>query len=165
MIFLAVSLVTAWVQSGFGATGIFTLAALVGASDIDAFVLSLAQGGAPGMSPSAVAAAVLIAASANNLAKAAYAIGFGGLATAKRPAILLSALALLGFAALPTTSSGCPSWWGWWRSPARNLPRRSKIPQNPCHASSTSNSQQPKRELIIAALQNALCTRHFSASC
>jgi len=88
--------VTAWVQSGFGETGIFTLAALVGASDIDPFVLSLAQGGAPGMSPSAVAAAVLIAASANNLAKAAYAIG---LAAAKRPAILLGALALLGFAA------------------------------------------------------------------
>ena len=51
------------------------------------------------MSLSAVAAAVLIAASANNIAKAAYAIGFGGLAATKRPAILLSALALLGFAA------------------------------------------------------------------
>jgi uncharacterized membrane protein (DUF4010 family) len=99
VVFLAVSVVTAWVQSGFGETGIFTLAALVGASNIDPFVLSLAQGGAPGMSPSAVAAAVLIAGSANNLAKAAYAIGFGDLAAAKRPAILLGALALLGFAA------------------------------------------------------------------
>ena len=99
VVFLAVSVVTAWVQSGFGETGIFTLAALVRASDIAPFMLSLAQGGAPGMSPSAVAAAVLIAASANNLAKAAYAIGFGGLAAAKRPAILLGALALLGFAA------------------------------------------------------------------
>ena len=39
------------------------------------------------------------AASANNIAKAAYAIGFGGLAATERPAILLSALALLGFAA------------------------------------------------------------------
>jgi hypothetical protein len=42
---------------------------------------------------------VLIAASANNIAKAAYAIGFGGLAATARPAILLSVLALLGFAA------------------------------------------------------------------
>jgi uncharacterized membrane protein (DUF4010 family) len=99
VVFLAVSLATAWVQSVFGQTGIFTLATLVGASDIDPFVLSLAQGGAPGMSLSAVAAAVLIAASANNIAKAAYAIGFGGLAATERPAILLSALALLGFAA------------------------------------------------------------------
>src|SRR5580700_3358467 len=99
VVFLAVSLATAWVQSVFGQTGIFTLATLVGASDIDPFVLSLAQGGAPGMSLSAVAAAVLIAAAANNIAKAAYAIGFGGLAATERPAILLSALALLGFAA------------------------------------------------------------------
>jgi hypothetical protein len=66
----------------------------MGASDIDPFVLSLAQGGAPGTSLSAVAAAVLIAASANNIAKAAYAIAF-----ATERAILLSALALLGFAA------------------------------------------------------------------
>ena len=48
------------------------------------------------MPASAVAAAVLIAASANNLAKAAYAIAFGGFVAAKRPAMLLAALALLG---------------------------------------------------------------------
>jgi uncharacterized membrane protein (DUF4010 family) len=99
ILFFAISLVTAWVGSAFGQSGVFTLAALVGASDIDPFVLNLAQGGVPGIRPSAVAAAVLIAASANNIAKGAYAIGFGGLAAAQRPAILLGALALLGFAA------------------------------------------------------------------
>jgi uncharacterized membrane protein (DUF4010 family) len=51
------------------------------------------------MGPSALAAAVLIAASTNNLAKAGYAIGFGGLAAAERPSVMLVALALLGFAA------------------------------------------------------------------
>jgi hypothetical protein len=61
-------------------------------------VLSLAQGGALGMPLSAVAAAVVIAASANNLAKAGYAIAFGGLAAAERPALALAFLALLGFA-------------------------------------------------------------------
>ena len=50
------------------------------------------------MRPSAVVAAVLIAASANNLAKGAYAVGFGGLAAGPL-AIRLIALALLGFAA------------------------------------------------------------------
>jgi hypothetical protein len=35
----------------------------------------------------------------DQFAKAAYALGFGDLAAAKRPAILLGALALLGFAA------------------------------------------------------------------
>jgi uncharacterized membrane protein (DUF4010 family) len=61
-LFLVVSLVTAWVEATFGQTGIFTLAVLVGASDIDPFVLSLAQGGAPGIAAPAAAAAVLIAA-------------------------------------------------------------------------------------------------------
>ena len=94
-----ISLATVWVERLFGQAGIFTLAALVGASDIDPFVLNLAQGGAPGMSVSALAAAVLIAASANNLAKAGYAVGFGGFAGARRPAAILVVLALLGFAA------------------------------------------------------------------
>ena len=98
-LFMAISLVTVWVELIFGQAGILTLAALVGASDIDPFVLNLAQGGAPGMSITALAAAVLIAASANNLAKAVYAIGFGGLAAAGPPAIALTVLALLGFAA------------------------------------------------------------------
>jgi uncharacterized membrane protein (DUF4010 family) len=88
-----------WVEKLFGRTGIFTLAAVVGASDIDPFVLNLAQGGAPGMSGSAVSAAILIAASANNLAKSGYAIGFGSLARTLRPALMLTVLAVLGFAA------------------------------------------------------------------
>lgn len=54
---LVVSLVTARVQSAFGQRGIFALAALFGASDIDPFVLGLAQGAARSMSASAVAAA------------------------------------------------------------------------------------------------------------
>jgi uncharacterized membrane protein (DUF4010 family) len=97
-LFVAISLATVWVQKLFGETGIFALALLAGASDIDPFVLNLAQGGAPAMSLSAVAAAVLIAASANNLAKSGYAIGFGGPRQALRPAVMLSVLALLGFA-------------------------------------------------------------------
>lgn len=67
---------------------------LAGASDIDPFVLNLAQGGAPCMRPSAIAAAILIAASVNNLAKAGYAIGFGGRAAAERPTFQFAALAL-----------------------------------------------------------------------
>ena len=97
-LFMAVSLVTGWVEAVFGQTGVFTLAVLVGASDIDPFVLNLAQGGVPNMPLSAVAAAVLIAGSANNLAKTGYAIGFGGPAAAEQPANALAVLALLGFA-------------------------------------------------------------------
>jgi uncharacterized membrane protein (DUF4010 family) len=99
VLFVGVSLATTWVGSEFGRGGVFALAVLSGASDITPLVLSLAQGGAPRMSLSALAAAVLIAASANNLAKAVYAVGFGGFAGARRPAAILVVLALLGFAA------------------------------------------------------------------
>jgi hypothetical protein len=75
------------------------LAALVGVTDIDPFVISIAQGGVAGLSVAALSGAILIAASANNLAKAAYALGFGGVVSARRPALMLLLLALLGFAA------------------------------------------------------------------
>lgn len=99
VLFLVVSLATTWVHSLFGQAGTFVLAALVGASDITPFVLNLAQGGVPGLHPGAAAAAVFIAASANNLAKAAYAIGFAGWAMAARSAVMLTVLGLLGFVA------------------------------------------------------------------
>jgi uncharacterized membrane protein (DUF4010 family) len=98
-LFLGVSLATTWTESTFGQAGVFSIAALVGVSDITPFLLSLAQGGAPGMSPVGLAAAVLIAASTNNLAKAGYAIGFGGRTAAVRPSVMLAVLGLLGFAA------------------------------------------------------------------
>ena len=59
-------------------SGIYTLAAIVGVTDIDPFVLNLAQGGTTGMSETALAAAILIAASSNNILKALYAAFFAG---------------------------------------------------------------------------------------
>jgi uncharacterized membrane protein (DUF4010 family) len=98
-LFLGILLLTAWVQSIFGQTGIFSLAGIVGLTDIDPFVLTLAQGGAAGMSVPAVVAAILLAASANNIAKACYALGFGGLKATRRAAAMLALLGVLGFAA------------------------------------------------------------------
>ena len=78
-IFVVVSLVTSWVRSAFGQhTGVLVLAALVGATDIDPFVINIAQGGAIGLPPASLAAAVLIAAAASNFAKAAYCLAFAG---------------------------------------------------------------------------------------
>lgn len=94
-----ISVVTAWVRGTFGTGGILTLSAVVGLTDIDPFVLNIAQGGVANMSSSVLGAAVLIAAASNNVAKAAYTIGFGGVAAARRPALLLLLLAVLGVAA------------------------------------------------------------------
>lgn len=95
---VVISVISAWVRGAFGENGILVLSALVGATDIDPFVLNIAQGGVAGMSIASLSAAVLIAASSNNVAKAAYAIGFGGMA-GRRPAVMLLALALLGLLA------------------------------------------------------------------
>ena len=95
---VVISVISAWVRSAFGESGILVLSAVVGLTDIDPFVLNIAQGGIGGMSVASLCAAVLIAASSNNVAKAAYSIGFGGMA-GRRPAMLLLALALLGLLA------------------------------------------------------------------
>jgi uncharacterized membrane protein (DUF4010 family) len=82
--------VSNWAKTQFGTAGIYTLAAIVGVTDIDPFVLNLAQGGTSGMSETALAAAILIAASSNNILKALYAAVFaGGRATAVSAAILV----------------------------------------------------------------------------
>ena len=95
---VVISVISAWVRGAFGESGILVLSAVVGLTDIDPFVLNIAQGGIGGMSVASLCAAVLIAASSNNVAKAAYAIGFGGMA-GRPPAMLLLALALLGLLA------------------------------------------------------------------
>jgi uncharacterized membrane protein (DUF4010 family) len=89
-LFIAVSLVSNWAKTQFGTAGIYTLAAIVGVTDIDPFVLNLAQGGTSGMSETALAAAILIAASSNNILKALYAAVFaGGRATVMSAAALV----------------------------------------------------------------------------
>jgi uncharacterized membrane protein (DUF4010 family) len=90
VLFIAVSFVSNWAKAQFGTSGIYTLAAIVGVTDIDPFVLNLAQGGTSGMSDNALAAAILIAASSNNILKALYAAFFaGGRATAASAAVLV----------------------------------------------------------------------------
>jgi uncharacterized membrane protein (DUF4010 family) len=98
-LFVAVSVVSAVAKSQFGISGIYGLAAIIGVTDIDPFVLNLAQGGVSGVQNAALATAILIAASSNNVLKALYAACFaGGKATAGSAAALVL-LALAGLAA------------------------------------------------------------------
>ena len=96
VLFIMVSLVSNWAKAQFGTSGIYTLAAIVGVTDIDPFVLNLAQGGTTGMSDSALAAAILIAASSNNILKALYAAFFAGGRATEASAIILVLLAAAG---------------------------------------------------------------------
>ena len=107
-LFVVTSFLSTWATKEFGVTGIYSLAAIVGISDIDPFVLNLAQGGLTGVSLTTLVGAILIASSSNNILKAFYAAFFaGGRATAA------SAAALVGLAAagvvVAMTIIGLPS--------------------------------------------------------
>jgi uncharacterized membrane protein (DUF4010 family) len=78
VLFVITSLLSTWVTTEFGIAGVYWLAAVIGITDIDPFVLNLAQGGTPGIPSDAIAAAILIATSSNNLLKAVYAATFAG---------------------------------------------------------------------------------------
>jgi uncharacterized membrane protein (DUF4010 family) len=96
LLFVATSLLSTWATAKFGASGIYTLAAIVGVTDIDPFVLNLAQGGTAGVPESVLAAAILIAASSNNILKAFYAACFAGGRTTAASAAALVFLAVAG---------------------------------------------------------------------
>jgi uncharacterized membrane protein (DUF4010 family) len=95
-LFVAISVASAWATQRFGAAGTYTLAAIVGVSDIDPFVLNLAQGD-PAQT-TVDAAAILIAASSNNVAKCVYASVYSAGRTRFAPAALI-ALAVGGIVA------------------------------------------------------------------
>ena len=98
-IFVVISVATSWIRATFGQTGVLVMAAAVGATDIDPFVINIAQGGVIDLSITTLSAAILIAVSSNNIAKAMYAIVFGGIASSRRPALVLVVLAVIRLAA------------------------------------------------------------------
>ena len=92
MLFVIIALASAWVGASFGQRGLYALAAITGITDINPFVLSLAQGGVGGMSLRALATAILIAVASNNMLNACYALLFGGVRACLRPALVLFSL-------------------------------------------------------------------------
>jgi len=100
-LFVIVSLAATWARMQFGHAGVYALAAIVGVTDIDPFVLSLAQGGLQGAPAAVMMVAILIAAASNNVLKAIYAAAFAGI-RASLPAVaalVLLAVLTLGLAA------------------------------------------------------------------
>jgi len=96
VLFVAVSIASPWAIRQFGAVGIYALAGIVGISDINPFVLSVAQHGAGDIAGSVAASAVLLAASSNNLFQAVYATACSGGRTGFAPAVALTLLAACG---------------------------------------------------------------------
>jgi uncharacterized membrane protein (DUF4010 family) len=92
-LFLIVLAATRIVAGRFGGTGLLVLAAIMGATDVDPFILGLTQQSA-GATPLALAAlAVVIASAANNVMKGLYAFAFGPRAVGVPALLALVALA------------------------------------------------------------------------
>ena len=99
--------------------GVNTLAAIMGVSDVDPFIMGLTQA-AGTLTPLNVAAgAILIAAASNNIVKGIYAFSLADRKTGLQSLVLLLALAALGLdspvLAGSMSSRACSHYWGGWR--------------------------------------------------
>ncbi len=92
-IFLVILIATRLVAQRFGNTGVLMLAAIMGTTDVDPFILGLTQSAGQSVSIATAAAAVVIAAASNNVMKGIYAIIFGDRKAGK---LALALLALWG---------------------------------------------------------------------
>ena len=93
-LFLIVLVVTRFVAGSFGGTGLLVLAAIMGAADVDPFILGLTQHAAGTTAAALAALAVVVASASNNVMKGLYAFAFGPRAVGV-PTLLI----LIGFAA------------------------------------------------------------------
>lgn len=90
VIFLTVLVVTQWVAGRFGNTGVLVLAGIMGAADVDPFILGLTQTVGVTLDIGTAALAVIIASAVNNLMKGVYAVIFGARRTGQLSLVLLT---------------------------------------------------------------------------
>lgn len=96
-LFVLMAVVTQFVMSQYGDTGVRYLSALVGFTDIDPFVLSILNGQYEAQN-NVIAGAILIAAGSNNLLKAIYAMVLGEPKAGRYSAFWLVLLGLISIA-------------------------------------------------------------------
>ena len=103
--FVLILVLTNLARRYLGHAGLYALAAIMGVTDVDPFILGLAQGG-PAATPLRLAAtAIVLAAASNNVIKAIYAYAFADRATGRRSLLLLLGLAICGLIPLAWTKN------------------------------------------------------------
>ncbi|MBU0606765.1 MAG: DUF4010 domain-containing protein [Armatimonadetes bacterium] len=95
-LFIALSVATRLVSQYLGNTGVYTLAVVMGVTDIDPFILGLVQYAGQTTALGAAALAIIIATGSNNIVKGIYAISFGGRKVGIPSLICLTAISLVG---------------------------------------------------------------------
>ena len=99
-IFLAITVITRLAVAHLGHNGLYGLAALMGVSDVDPFIMSLTQTAGVSAPLHDAAVGVLVAAASNNVMKGLYARSFADKATGNLALAGLCALAALGLVAV-----------------------------------------------------------------
>jgi uncharacterized membrane protein (DUF4010 family) len=97
LIFVGIVVLTHYVVQYGGQQGVYGLAAILGVTDVDPFILSMTQSAGHSTPIRDAAIAIVIAASSNNVAKGFYALSFGDRAMGRQSLALMLGLALLGF--------------------------------------------------------------------
>jgi uncharacterized membrane protein (DUF4010 family) len=95
-IFVVILVLTKLAREYLGRAGLYTLAGVMGVTDVDPFILGLSQSSPAAMPLRTAAVAILIAAASNNVVKGIYAYSFADRTTGRRSLALLLGLALLG---------------------------------------------------------------------
>ena len=91
-IFLVIMVATRLVTERFGDAGVLVLAAIMGAADVDPFILGVSQQLGTSLSLATVALAVVVAAATNNVMKGIYAVAFGSRKTGLTALVTLTAI-------------------------------------------------------------------------
>lgn len=105
VLFLAMLVITQLAVEYLGRAGVDTLAAIMGVTDVDPFIMGLTQAAGAMTAVKVAAGAILIAASSNNLVKGVYAYSLADRPTGRQSLIFLAGLAAAGL--LPLI------WLGW----------------------------------------------------
>jgi len=100
VLFVAMLVATHLVVTYLGKAGVYSLAALMGVSDVDPFIMGMTQAGGTTTALTVAASAILIAAASNNLVKGIYAYFMSDRKTGVQSCALMTALALAGLAPL-----------------------------------------------------------------
>ncbi len=95
LLFVAMLIASHLAIAYLGKSGVYTLAAVMGITDVDPFIMSMTQA-PPSTAPALASAAILIAAASNNVAKGAYAYALSPRGTGSKSLALLCGLAAAG---------------------------------------------------------------------
>jgi uncharacterized membrane protein (DUF4010 family) len=100
VLFVSMLVVTHLVVTYLGQAGVYSLAAVMGVTDVDPFIMSMTQAGGASTSLPVAECSILIAAASNNLVKGIYAYCMSDHKTGVQSLCLLGALAVAGVAPL-----------------------------------------------------------------